>query len=142
VYHADLGKLYVAIGASFGKTVALRSGVRGDMDAGCLSKAIKEAEHWQIASSGGEISISSRMYDALDDEAIRDQFHFNEARSCYTAKDLTWTKVADLRKSRNYASKEPVGFNKENSAIVFGITASQSREVLPLKQTRPWGFNE
>jgi hypothetical protein len=33
-FHADLGKLHVAIGASFGKTVALRSGVRGDMDAG------------------------------------------------------------------------------------------------------------
>ena len=29
-YHADLGKLHVAIGADFGKTVAVRSGIRGD----------------------------------------------------------------------------------------------------------------
>jgi hypothetical protein len=138
-FHADLGKLHVAIGASFGKTVALRSGVRGDMDAGCLSKEIAQAEHWQIRSTGGEIAISPSMYDAIDDEVIRDQFKISADETFYTAKGLTWTKIADLRKARKYESKEAVGFDSKSSGIVFGISTSQAPEVMPLKQTRPWG---
>jgi hypothetical protein len=132
-FHADLGKLHVAIGASFGQTV------RGDMDAGCLSKEIAQAEHWQIKSTGGEIAISLSMYEAIEDEVIRDQFKLSADETFYTAKDLTWTKIADLRKARKYESKEAVGFDSKSSGIVFGISASQAPEVMPLKQTRPWG---
>lgn len=139
-YHADLGKLHVAIGASFGKTVALRSGVRGDMDAGCLSKEITKAEHWQINSAGGEISISPTMYEAIEDEVIRDQFTLSTDKSHYVARNLTWTKIADLRKSRKYDSKEAVAFNSKSSGIVFGINASAAPAITPLKQTRPWGL--
>lgn len=137
-YHTDLGKLHVAIGASFGKTVALRSGVRGDLDAGCLSKDITKAEHWQINSAGGEISISPAMYEAIEDEVIRDQFTLNADKTHYVARNLTWTKVADLRKSRKYESQEAVGFNPKSSGIVFGISASEAPNVAPLRQTRPW----
>lgn len=139
-YHADLGKLHVAIGASFGKTVAVRSGVRGDMDAGCLSKEITKAEHWQINSAGGEISISPEMYEAIEDEIIRDQFTLSADKTHYLARNLTWTKIADLRKSRKYDSKEAVAFNSNSSGIVFGINASAAPSVTPLKQTRPWGI--
>jgi hypothetical protein len=139
-FHADLGKLHVAIGASFGKTVALRSGVRGDMDAGCLSKEISQAEHWQIKSAGGEISISPEMYEAIDDEITRDQFALSSDKTHYVGRNLTWTKIADLRKSRKYESQEAVGFNSKSSGIVFGISASQAPDVTPLKQTRPWGL--
>jgi class 3 adenylate cyclase len=142
VYHATLGQLHVSIGASFGKTVAIRSGVRGDMDSGCLAKIITEAEHWQIQGAAGEISISAKMCDAIDDEVIRESFHFDEDRSCYIAKGLTWTKIGDLRKSRQYASREPASFNKTTSGIVFGVSAQQSRDNIPLKQTRNWGSDE
>lgn len=139
-YHAEIGKLHVAIGASFGTTVAIRSGVRGDMDAGCMSKAVGAAERMQVASSGGEISISSSLFEVLDDEVIRDQFKLNEAESCYVAKDLTWTRISDLRKTRNYGAKKSVGFDRSTSGIVFGIGTSQGSDVVPLKQTRPWGI--
>jgi class 3 adenylate cyclase len=138
-YHADLGKLHVAIGAGFGKTVAIRSGVRGDLDAGCLGHAVGRAEHLQLRSLGGQITISKAMYEALDDEVIRQEFVLHEDGKSYLAKGLTWTKIADLRKSRNYDSKAAVGFDPRSSGIVFGIPGSKLPDAIPLKQTRPWG---
>lgn len=138
-YHADLGKLHVAIGVSFGKTVAIRSGTRGDLDAGCLGKSVGQAEHLQLKSPGGQISITPSIYEMLDDEIIRQQFSLSEDGSCYVARGLTWTKVADLRKARAYDSGTPLGFDPRSSGIVFGVSATHSPEVVPLKQTRNWG---
>lgn len=142
VDHALLGPLHVSIGASFGTAVAVRSGVRGDLDSSCLSKTISEAEHWQIKGAGGEIAISPKMYGAIEDEVIRDQFSLDKSGSCYVAKDLTWTKIADITRSRQYTSKAPAAFNKPTSTIVFGMNARQSEENIPLKQTRNWGLDE
>jgi class 3 adenylate cyclase len=142
VYHPILGALHVSIGASFGETVAVRSGVRGDLDSSCLAKTITEAEHLQTGGAGGDLSISTKMYDAIDDEVIRGEFNFDKNRSCYVARGLTWTKIADLRKSKQYASKESVSFNRSTSAIVFGMNARQSEETIPLKQTRNWCADE
>jgi class 3 adenylate cyclase len=142
VEHPILGPLHVSIGASFGTTVAVRSGVRGDLDSSCLSKTISEAEHWQMRGTGGEIAISLKMYDAIEDEVIRDQFVLDEDKSCYVANNLTWTKIADIRRSRQYTSKAPVAFNKQTSSIVFGMSARGSEDNIRLKQTRNWGIDE
>ena len=139
-YHADLGKLHIAIGAAFGKTVAVRSGIRGDLDAGCLGKAVGQAERLQLKSPGGRISITPAMYEVLDDEVIRQQFSRSKDESCYIATGLTWTKVSDLKKTRGYDSGAPVNFDRRNSAITFGISSSQSPEDVRLKQTRNWGL--
>lgn len=138
-YHAELGKLHVAIGADWGKTVAIRSGVRGDLDAGSLGHAVGRAEHLQFRSAGGQITISKALYEILDDEVIRREFAVSADGKSYVANGLTWTKIADMRKTRNYESKKSVGFDKQSSGIVFGISTGTSQEVLPLKQTRPWG---
>ena len=140
--YPTLGKLHVAIGASSGKSVAIRSGVRGDLDASCLSKCISQAEHWQIGGEGCEICISTKMYDAIDDEIIRGEFKFDLDRGCYSAKKLTWTRVADLRQAKEYSSGKAVGFNIATSGIVFGTKSEADRGTLPLRQTRPWAPNE
>jgi class 3 adenylate cyclase len=140
--YATLGKLHVAIGSSSGKSVAVRSGVRGDLDASCLSKAISEAEHWQINGAGSEICISAKMFDSLDDEVIRSEFKFDRNRGCYAAKNLTWTRVADLRRAKEYESGKSVGFNIATSGIVFGIKTEADKGTLPLRQTRPWAIDE
>lgn len=138
-YHDDLGELHVAIGAGFGKTVAIRSGVRGDLDAGCLGHAVGRAEHLQFRSAGGQITISKPLYEILADEVIRQEFVLSGDGNSYVAKGLTWTKIEDLRKKRDYESKASVGFDTRSSGIVFGISGGKSPDVIPLKQTRPWG---
>jgi hypothetical protein len=140
--YPTLGKLHVAIGASSGKSVAIRSGVRGDLDASCLSKSISQAEHWQINGAAGEICISAKMFDSLEDEIVRDEFKFDRNRGCYTAKGLTWTRVADLRRAREYETGKSVGFNTATSGIVFGIRTESEKGTLPLRQTRPWAIDE
>jgi class 3 adenylate cyclase len=138
-YHAELGKLHIAIGADFGKTIAVRSGIRGDLDSGCLGKAVGRGEHLQLRTHGDQITISKAIYEVIDDEVIRNQFVESEDSKSYVAKNLTWTKIADLKKSRNYQKKAPVSFDPDSSRIVFGIAGAKSADVIPLKQTRPWG---
>lgn len=138
-FHAELGKLHVAIGADFGKTIAVRSGVRGDLDSGCLGHAVGGAEHLQISSQGGVVSISKAMYEVLDDDVIRLEFQASGDGTGYFAKGLTWTRIADLRKKRNYDSNASVAFDPRSSGIVFGVGAAKRDDVIPLKQTRSWG---
>ena len=142
VDYPSLGKLHVAIGASSGKSVAVRSGVRGDLDASCLSKCVSQAEHWQINGAGCEICISTKMFDSLDDEIVRGEFKFDRNRGCFAAKGLTWTRVADLRRAKEYESGKSVGFNTATSGIVFGIKTEADKGTLPLRQTRPWAVDE
>src|SRR5262249_32200144 len=87
-YHADLGKLHVAIGADFGKTVVIRSGVRGDLDVGCLGHAVGQAEHFQFRCKGGQIRISKALFEILDDEVIRQEFAPSADGNSYVAKGL------------------------------------------------------
>jgi class 3 adenylate cyclase len=140
--YPTLGKLHVAIGASSGKSVAIRSGVRGDLDASCLSKSISQAEHWQIDGAACEICISAKMFDSLEDEIVRGEFKFDRNRGCYAAKGLTWTRVADLRRAKEYETEKSVGFNTATSGIVFGIKTEAEKGTLPLRQTRPWAIDE
>lgn len=134
-----LGKKHVAIGAAFGKSIAIRSGVRGDLDAGVLARATGEAECLQISSKGGEIAISKQIYELLDDDIIRAEFKSSDGGKSYIASGLTWTRISDLKAKRNYESKVPVGFDLTSSQIVFGATVVRNSGVQELKQTRPWG---
>ena len=108
-------------------------------DSGCLGHAVGRSEHLQLRSSGNQIAISKALYEVLDDEIIRQEFALCADGISYMAKGLTQTKIEDLRKTKNYESKASVGFDPSSSSIVFGISAKKSPQVIPLKQTRPWG---
>jgi class 3 adenylate cyclase len=142
IHHSAPSEFHVAIGASFGDTVAIRSGVRGDMDSSCLGQFVAEAEHLQTESAGTEISISPSIYQAINDEVIQECFSYDEDRSCYIAKGLTWTRIADLRKLKKYESGEPASFDAARSTIVFGAESYKRPGVVPLTQTRNWGLND
>jgi class 3 adenylate cyclase len=133
-----LAKLHVAVGADFGSAIVLRSGVRGDLDAGCLGHATARAESLQLASAGNVIRISSALYDALTDVAVRSVFSKDAMNSCYKGEQATWTKVEDAAASKAYGAAATVAFHVPSREV--HINAGTSVEgYKPLKQTRPWG---
>jgi class 3 adenylate cyclase len=137
-------KYHVAIGTAYGKTVVVRSGTKGDLDAGCFGDAVLGAENLQLRSKGSEMRIAKDVFAAIGDEAVRGQFQFESQNDCYKATNLTWSKIEDAQNSKHYAAKATVGFNTLTRGVEFernnGPNVSRRPEVVPVKNTRNWGL--
>ena len=106
--HVIFDKFHVAIGASHGKTIVVRSGTRGDLDASCFGDAVLSAEHLQMRSAGNEMRISKDIFGSISEEHIRGFFEFEAKNDCYKAVGLTWSKIEDAENSGHYAAKAAV----------------------------------
>jgi class 3 adenylate cyclase len=142
--HKVFDKYHVAIGAAYGKTVVVRSGTRGDLDASCFGDSVLNAESLQLRSKGSEMRIAKDMFAAISEEAVRELFEFESGNDCYRATDLTWSKIEDAQNSKQYAAKAAVGFNTLTRMVEFergnGPNVSRRPEVVPVKNTRNWGI--
>ena len=127
-------KYHVAIGASYGKTVVVRSGTRGDLDAGCFGDPVLSAEALQMLCKGGEIRISKDVFASIGDEAVRGFFKFDSGDDCYKAVGLTWSKVDDAEARKHLTAKAGVGFNM----LTRQIDNREKPNVVPVKNTRNW----
>lgn len=125
-------KYHVAIGASFGKTVVVRSGTKGDLDAGCFGDAVLNAEALQMLCQGGEMRISKDVFASITDEGVRGFFEFNSEEDCYKAIGLTWSKIDDAETRKRFAAKAGVGFN----TVTRQIDDRGRPNVVPVKNTR------
>jgi class 3 adenylate cyclase len=132
-------KYHVAIGASYGKTIVVRSGAKGDLDAGCFGVATLDAEALQNRSIGNEVRISKDVFASIKDENMRGHFQFDDDNDCYRATDLTWSKVEDAENSKGYAAKAAVGFNLTTRRVEFPKPESRPPDVVLVKNTRNWG---
>lgn len=134
-------KLHVAIGADFGDTVVVRSGVRGDLDASCLADATLSAEALQLVSAGKEVRVSDGLFESTEDKAVQGLFVKDKTHNCYVGRNVTWTRVDDANASKAYAAAVPVAFDRSAGGIRFNLSASEENVASKpeyLKQTRPW----
>ena len=136
VHHNVLGPLHVAIGCDYGKSLVSRLGVRGDLDSGCFGDAALAAESIQVQMKGKEIGITEQLYGAIADEAVRDNFSFDDEKEFYIG-NVTWATIEQAEQAKAYAAKASPSYSKAGS-ILFGIRV-QAEEARPLKVTRPWG---
>jgi class 3 adenylate cyclase len=128
-------KYHVAIGASYGKTVVVRSGTKGDLDAGFFGDAVLNAETLQMLGHGGEIRISKDVFASIGDETVRGLFQFDSKHDCYKAVGLTWSNIADAGTRKRFAAKAgAVGFN----VVTRQIDDREKPNVVPVKNTRNW----
>lgn len=133
--HNALGELHVTIGCDFGKTLVCRSGIRGDLDSTCLGDSAFRAEEIQLQLAGKEIGVSKAVYEALNEESIRNVFAYDADREVYVAKELTWTLFEDAERSQAYAASAKAAYASGGSVIVGPRSGEVDR---PLKVTRPW----
>ncbi len=132
-------KYYVAIGASYGKTVVVRSGTKGDLDAGCFGDAVLNAEALQVLSHGGEIRISKDVFASISNETVRGFFKFDSDDDCYKAVELTWSRIEDAENTKQYAEKAAAVFSTTSHRISFTGSGERKPNEVPLKNTRNWG---
>jgi class 3 adenylate cyclase len=126
---------HVAIGCDVGKVLVSRLGVRGDLDATCIGRSTLRAEDIQIGSKGGEIGLTRKIHNAIQDESISKLFEYIDVADAYVAKGLTWTALEDAEHASAYRSA--------SAAVITGGGAIAFRNPMeaterPLKVTRPW----
>jgi class 3 adenylate cyclase len=133
---------HVSIGAAYGKTVVVRSGVRGDLDASCFGDAVLDAESLQISSKGNEMRVSSAIFNAITDEELRNLFTFESTQGCYVAKALTWLAVEDKKNTKAYAASAVPLFNIASKKLEFTNRGNpdQRNQTVPVKNTRNWAL--
>jgi class 3 adenylate cyclase len=131
---------HVAIGASFGKTVVVRSGTKGDLDASCFGDAVLNAEELQMMAKGGEIRISKGVFASISDETIQKFFTFDSPTDSYKAAGLTWSEIDDAGSRKKFAAKAAVGFNTVTRQIDKKDDGDgrPRPNVVPVKNTRNW----
>lgn len=134
-HHAIFGPLHVAIGCAFGKTLVSRSGVRGDLDLTCLGRATQRAEEIQLTLKGNEMGITPDIFEAINVDAIRDAFTFDNSNDFHIARALTWASVENRERENQYKVSSRAAYTP---ARTIAIGAAVGEGARALKVTRPW----
>jgi class 3 adenylate cyclase len=119
--------LHVVIGLDIGTAIVTRLGKKGKREVVCLGPEVIEAEKLQLKSTAKQTRISQAVYDAIDDETVKEEFKKDGA--AYVATGLTFPRLEEKQAER--AAK----------AGMLGARVVTGRvEVLttPTTQTRPW----
>jgi class 3 adenylate cyclase len=134
--YSALGQYGVAIGCAVGKTLVIRSGVKGDLDVGCIGDATVEAESIQLRIAGGQIGITKGLYGDIGDQSLSRVFCYDTTKAIYLGDRATWNSIEDEEDRRGYTDGSKVGYGSSGS-ILFG-TSSIPGGVRELKVTKPW----
>src|SRR5258708_4289659 len=84
--------LQLAIGIDMGTTLVSKLGARGQRDRICLGEEVECAAQLEERSAGGQIAVSTAIYEVLPDE-LRAHFTYSLKVHRYVATDLTAEKV-------------------------------------------------
>jgi class 3 adenylate cyclase len=135
IEHNIVGKIHVAIGCAFGKTLVSRTGVRGDLDLTCLARTAQLAETMQTQMKGNETGITSDMYESISDETVKAMFSLDGTRECYVGSNVTWTAIEDAERSGRYELSAKASYTTAGTIAVGDSIPVGARS---LKVTRPW----
>jgi class 3 adenylate cyclase len=125
-------KLHVAVGLDVGTALVTRLGKQGKRENVCLGREVTSAEKMQLRSPGTQIRISKVIYDAINDDTLREQFA-KVRDGEYAADMLTFPKLDELQEEAAARSSK------------LGAVATADRiEVVTEspRQPRPWGNNK
>ncbi len=129
---ADRKDIHVAVGVDAGLALVTRLGKRGQKDVVCLGRGVDSAEQLQLRSAGTEIRVSEEIYDAIDDDAITEEFE-EDRKGAYVSEGLTFPKL-DKKKNNGAAG------NGSLVAVAAGGKITPARR--PGASPRPWAQTE
>lgn len=131
---ADRKDIHLAVGLDVGKALVTRLGKKGQRISICFGPEVSEAERLQRLSGAKQIRISSKVYEQMEDEDVREEFKKNG--STYVATDLTFPKL-DEKKEEKAAEQGSLGAAVEDGRI--RVTTSAATAVArPWHNSRPW----
>jgi class 3 adenylate cyclase len=132
--HDDiLGKIHVAIGCAYGKTLVGKLGTKGDMDPVVVGKAAVRAEDLQTKTVGNDLSITPKIFEAITDEEIRAAFIKEEAGH-YKATGITYPQLEATEATAAYKTATSAAYTASGS-ISIGV---RDGGIAALRVTRPY----
>lgn len=126
-------EIHVAVGLDAGKALVTRLGKKGHREIICLGREVTSAERLQLCSKGHHIRISETVYDALEDEILKEQFACDGED--HVAKRLTFPRLDEIREEK--AARE----GTLGAAVVgnrLEATTEARRGVQAWGSTKPW----
>ena len=90
--------LSMAVGVDHGTTLVTKLGTRGQRDRICVGESVDCAAECEEAAAGGEIAVTTVVYDALP-EAVAALFAWDEERDMYIGTGITADRMARARRA-------------------------------------------
>lgn len=132
--HDDiLGKIHVAIGCAYGKTLVGKLGTKGDMDPVVVGKSVVRAEDLQTSTVGNHLSITPKMFEAITDEELKHAFVKQEAGH-YQATGMTYVQLEATEAATAYKTATSAVYTAAGS-ISIGARATG---IAALPVTKPY----
>ena len=132
--HDDiLGKIHIAIGCAYGKTLVGRLGTKADMDPVVISKAAVRAEDLQTSTAGNRLAVTTAMFNAITDEAIREVFT-KEDGGRYEASGITYAQLEETEAAVAYKSATAAAYTAAGTISV----GTRGDGITALRVTRPY----
>jgi class 3 adenylate cyclase len=123
-------ELNLAVGVDIDTTLVSKLGTRAHRDRICLGSAVDNAAKLEEKSSGGQIGISKRVYEALP-ERLSKHFSYNTTIGCYVAKDLTADKVERAEKAAAAAGAPAFITSDKSGVTVTEREREGARVIIP-----------
>lgn len=129
----DAKDLSLAVGVDIDTTLASKLGTRAHRDRICLGESVEQAAINEELCTGGQIGISSRVYQALP-ESLSKHFAYDEDAKCYTANSLTADKVERAAKAASAVAGVPAFIRSTESGVTVSMRESKgARLVTPAR---------
>ena len=123
-------ELKLAVGVDIETTLVSKLGTRAHRDRICLGSAVNNAAKLEEKSSGGQIGISKRVYDALP-ERLSKHFSYDATIGCYVAEDLTVDKVERAEKAAAAAGAPAFITSDKSGVTVTEREREGARVIIP-----------
>src|SRR5258708_23772224 len=130
--------LQLAIGIDMGTTLVSKLGARGQRDRICLGEEVECAAQLEERSAGGQIAVSTAIYEVLPDE-LRAHFTYSLKGQGYVATDLTAEKVERAARGSNiYRARAAVFLTARAIGLaISGVKSARARSVTPGRPYAP-----
>jgi class 3 adenylate cyclase len=130
--------LRLAIGIDMGTTLVSKLGARGQRDRICLGEEVECAAQLEERSEGGQIAVSTAIYEILPDE-LRDHFTYSATVQGFVATNLTAEKVERAaRGSKIYRAGAAVFLTAGAIGLtISGLKSARARSVAPGRPYAP-----
>jgi class 3 adenylate cyclase len=131
----EAGELRLAAGVDVGTTLVSKLGTRGHRDRICIGEAVEAAAGCEERCDGGQIGITSPIYNALREE-LRNHFSWDASARCYVAADLTADKVERTAAARRLDAGAPLYVQSGGAGVT--VSNRQSPGARPVTPARSY----
>lgn len=121
--------LKLAVGVDIDITLVSKLGSHAHRDRICIGKAVEAAAKYEEKCSGGQIGISTRVYNALPDRLSK-HFSYSKSAGCYVAENLTADKVERAEKAARAAAGSSAYIHSDKSGTQISTQESQYARVV------------